>query len=75
MYQLTSQSYIKAILVFAFSVLFHAYAYEAGLQFIIITFFTAVILIYMMKFFETIDLYQDMDVADPKRINTLWTIK
>jgi L-ascorbate metabolism protein UlaG (beta-lactamase superfamily) len=30
---------------------------------------------YMMKFFETIDLYQDMDVADPKRINTLWTIK
>jgi hypothetical protein len=56
MYQLTSQSYIKAILVFAFSVLFHAYAYEAGLQFIIITFFTAVILIYMMKFFDNFKL-------------------
>lgn len=53
MYQLTSQTYIKAILVFAFSVLFHAYAFEAGLQFIIITFFTAVILVYMMKFFDT----------------------
>ena len=30
---------------------------------------------YQMKFFETIDLYQDMDDVDPKRINTLWTIK
>lgn len=56
MYQLTSQTYIKSILVFAFSVLFHAYAFEAGLQFIIITFFTAVILVYMMKFFDTFKL-------------------
>lgn len=56
MYKLTSQTYIKSILVFAFSVLFHAYAFEAGLQFIIITFFTAVILVYMMKFFDTFKL-------------------
>jgi hypothetical protein len=53
MYKLTRQIYIKAILVFAFSVLFHAYAFEAGMQFIIITFITAAIQVYMMKFFDT----------------------
>jgi hypothetical protein len=42
MYQASvSKVYFKAVLVFAFSVIFHAYAFEAGLQFIIITFLTS----------------------------------
>lgn len=30
---------------------------------------------YQMKFFETIDLYQGIEAADPSRVNALWIIK
>jgi hypothetical protein len=53
-YRLISKTYIKAVLVFAFSVIFNSYALEAGLQFIIITFLTSALMVYLLKFFDSL---------------------